>query len=98
LPPAYSPHNSYFLWGRDADLSPRLVIAVGVGEEQLRAAFGDVEQVAVLRCVYCMGWRDNVPIRVARSPKRPLREVWPELRRYGLPARKLALLEAGSPE
>jgi len=52
-----------------------------------------VRLVARTECRYCMGWRRDVPIVIARWPRRSLRESWPASRRFGLPARKLYLLE-----
>jgi 4-amino-4-deoxy-L-arabinose transferase-like glycosyltransferase len=91
LPPVYSPHNSYYLWG-PPETEPGLVIAVGFEPEQLAAYFDRVEVVARAACRYCMGWRQEMPIALARAPRRPLREAWPELRRYGYPVRKHYLL------
>ena len=92
LPRVLSPHNSYYLWKPEPGLSPSLVIAIGLDEGLLRREFREVEAAAFYRCTYCMGWRDNLPIYVARSPRRPLLELWPELKRFGLPTRKLILL------
>ena len=92
LPRVFSPHNSYYLWKPEPGLSPSLVIAIGLDEGLLRKEFGEVELAALYRCAYCMGWRDDLPIYVARSPRRPLLELWPGLKRFGLPTRKLILL------
>jgi len=40
-----------------------------------------------------MGWRQDMPIYVARGPTSPMAELWPSLRRIGLPGRKLRLLD-----
>jgi hypothetical protein len=92
LPPVYSGHNNYHLWGPPPE-EPALVIAVGFEPEQLRPFFAEVEVVHRTECHWCMGWRQDAPIALARSPRRPLAEAWPELRRYGMPARKLFLLQ-----
>jgi len=92
LPPVYSGHNNYHLWG-PPEAEPRLVIAVGFEPEQLRPFFAEVEVVHRTGCHWCMGWRQDAPIALARAPRRPLAEAWPELRRYGMPARKLHLLQ-----
>jgi hypothetical protein len=91
LPPVYSGHVTYHLWGPPVE-EPGLVVAVGFEPEQLRPFFADVEVVGRTRCHWCMGWRQDAPIVLARAPRRPLADAWPELRRYGLPARKLHLL------
>lgn len=66
LPPVFSGHNTYFLWG--------LAQAPKVDAE--------VEEVAVHRCRYCMRWRDHMAIHVARGPVVPLAEVWPRLKHF----------------
>jgi hypothetical protein len=91
LPPVYSGHVTYHLWGPPME-EPGLVIAVGFEPEQLRPFFAEVEVLRRTRCHWCMGWRQDAPIALARAPRRPLADAWPELRRYGLPARKLYLL------
>ena len=87
LPPVYSPHNNYYLWG-PPEFDPELVIAVGFEPEQLSPYFENVEVVARAPCRYCMGWRQNTPIALASSPKRSLRSGWSELRHYGYSLRK----------
>ena len=92
LPAVFSPHNSYYLWGPP----PRAhgpVITVGFEPEQLEPWFGSVEVVVRNPCEFCMGWRQDMPIAIARRPKRSLREGWPELRRYGTTIRKRYLFE-----
>lgn len=96
LPPVFSAHNAYFLWGPPPS-EPRLVVAVGFESAQLTPFFASVEIVAQATCSGCMGWRQETPIALARDLRRPLREVWPELRRLGLSARKLFLLDDAEP-
>jgi len=76
-----SNHNTYHLWsaGRtDSDV----LVAVGAKESDLRGLFRDVRQVRVHRCEYCMSWRDEMPIFVARGAREPLSRYWPELRHF----------------
>jgi uncharacterized protein YqgC (DUF456 family) len=76
-----SNHNTYHLWsvGRtDADV----LVAAGAREEDLRRLFRDVRQVRVHRCEYCMSWRDEMPIFVARGAQEPLSRYWPQLRHF----------------
>ena len=94
LPRVLSPHNSYHDWGPEPDLATPIVIAIALDEEMLRGEFGRIERAATYDCPYCMGWRDDLPIYVARSPRRSLAELWPEIRRIGLPTRKLLMLRA----
>jgi hypothetical protein len=94
LPRVFSPHNNYYLWPPEPELAPPVVIAIALDEDMLQREFGALERATVYHCRYCMGWRDELPIYVARSPRRPLRELWPELKRFGLPTRKVLMLEA----
>jgi 4-amino-4-deoxy-L-arabinose transferase-like glycosyltransferase len=76
-----STHNTYHLWsaGRtDADV----VVAAGADEEDLQRLFRDVRRVRDHHCVYCMSWRDGMPIFVARGARQPLSRYWPELRHF----------------
>ena len=81
LPPVASPQNTYHLWGF-GDLPTDVLISVGIGPDSLRELYEEVQQVAVYRCDYCMPWRDNAPIYVARGPKVPLADVWPRFKHY----------------
>lgn len=91
LPPVYSPHNTYYLWGPPPE-PVGTVIVLGLGdrmadgslqpEPKLAELFAELELARVYHCRFCMSWRDDMPIWIARSPRRPLAEVWPEIRRY----------------
>lgn len=87
LPPVIAGHNTYHAWSRE--LAPRLadsvVIAVGWNPEDLSQSFGDVRQVAIYTCEYCMGWRNDMPIYVARKPKlsaSEFEEAWELVKHY----------------
>jgi len=93
LPAVYSPHTNYLLWG-PPDGSPDPVIAIGIDEALLRASFERVTVTAVFRCAYCPPWQDELPIRIASSPKRPIAELWAELGQVGGMDRRRRLLRA----
>jgi hypothetical protein len=42
-----------------------------------------------------MGWRQDYPIALARGPRRPLAELWPELREF-FPRKTYLLRKAGA--
>jgi hypothetical protein len=69
LPPVVSGHNTYHMWGRK--LAGRLaqgpVIFLGSSAEKLGGMFSDVRQVGVYECDYCMNWRNDMPIHIARQ-------------------------------
>jgi 4-amino-4-deoxy-L-arabinose transferase-like glycosyltransferase len=93
LPAVYSPHTNYFLWG-PPDGSPDPVIAIGIDEALLRASFERVTTAAVFRCAWCPRWQDELPIRIASSPKRPFSQLWTELGEIGGMDRRRRLLRA----
>jgi len=80
LPPVYSRMTGYFLWGPPAG-SPQTVISIGIDETFLRANFERVTVAAVFRCSFCPPVVDELPIYVARAPKRSFAELWPEIGR-----------------
>jgi len=83
LRPAHSGHNAYW------DLGPppadaTAVIVVGYRAEQLQAWFGRVEQAAVVdNGVGLDNDEQGAPVWVARDPRAPWPELWPQLRRLG---------------
>jgi hypothetical protein len=81
LPPVYSTQNSYFHWGPPEE-TVEVAIVASYGEETLRVLFQEIELVRVHDCDWCMSWRDGMPLWLARGPKAPLREIWPELKHY----------------
>ena len=92
LPGVYSPHVNYYLWG-PPDPEPEVVLAVGFEPAELADYFASVEVVARTSCPYCMGWRRDMPITLARTPRRPLGEAWQDLRNFGYTGRKRYLLK-----
>jgi 4-amino-4-deoxy-L-arabinose transferase-like glycosyltransferase len=81
LPPVYGEQNNYHLWGPPEDPVPAAVFA-GFREETVRWLFEEVELFTVHDCEWCMPWRDESPIWIARGQKVPFREAWPELRHF----------------
>jgi 4-amino-4-deoxy-L-arabinose transferase-like glycosyltransferase len=77
-PPVYSPHTGYYLWG-PPDESTRTVISIGIDESLLRRNFERVTVADVFECTYCPGWQDNLPIRIATAPTRPMANFWKDL-------------------
>jgi 4-amino-4-deoxy-L-arabinose transferase-like glycosyltransferase len=91
LPPVYSRHNSYFSWGPPGD-PVELAVVVGFGatgrngelepEDPLPQLFEEIELARVHSCDWCMPWRNQMPIWLARRQKLPFREAWPEIKYY----------------
>lgn len=93
LPPVYSPHANFYLWG-PPEGSPPAVIAVGIDETLLRAHFEQVRVASVFHCAYCPAWQDDLPIHVATGPRKPFAHLWRELGRVGGMDRHRRLLRA----
>ncbi len=81
LPPVYGTQNSYFHWGPPAE-TVEVAIVAGFGTEMLGAVFEEYELVRTHDCEWCMPWRDEYPLWLARGPKMPLPEIWPEFKHY----------------
>ncbi len=80
LPPVYAIHNSYHEWGPPEPFE--VAIVVQFSERELAEYFESVERVREFQCEYCRQWRDPTPIYVVRAPKRPIADVWDELKQY----------------
>ena len=81
LPKALSGHNSYFLWG------PRgcrgdVVIVIDGDLEDLQEVFESAELATTYTCSDCMPYENDKPIWIARHLKRPMENLWPQVRHY----------------
>ena len=81
LPPAISSHNNYWLWG-PGRCSGRVVVVIGGRRERLLEMFEQVEERGRSRCRDCMPYENELPIWVVRGPRRPLGEIWPQIKRF----------------
>jgi hypothetical protein len=75
LRPAYSTHNTYFLWGPPPG-NPQVAIVIGDRRERLAELFAEVELARIHDCDRCTPWRDDMPIWIVRGPKTPIAERW----------------------
>lgn len=76
LPPVVSPHNNYWIWGWEhKDKDYQTIIVIG-GSFIFLYSCGQVEQVAIIRCQYCMPYENNLPVFVCRKLKRTFEEIW----------------------
>lgn len=75
LPPAFSPHNNYYLWGPPPE-GTHTILAVGFTLEELEESFQEVEQRAVVECPLCRSFRQKTWIVLARHPRQPIGELW----------------------
>ena len=81
LPRAISGHNNYYLWG-PGSCSGEVVISIGVPLERLEAVFENIEHADTVTCEYCMPIENDLPIYVARNPKIPFEQAWPQFKHY----------------
>jgi hypothetical protein len=81
LPKAISGHLTYWYWG-PRDYSGDTVIVLGEHrQDNLDQYFRSVEAVASVGDPYAMA-SQHFQVYLCRGPKRPLREVWPELKNW----------------
>ncbi len=82
LPRVISGHNNYYIWGTRG-CSGQVIISVGVPLERLEAVFNDIEHADTVTCgEYCMPDENNLPVYVARDPKIPLEQAWPQFKHF----------------
>ena len=82
LPPVYGFQNSNFHWGPPPDTLDVAIILGPFSEQGVRHYFGEVELARIHDCDWCMPWRDDMPIWLARKPRMLFRDAWPELKHY----------------
>ena len=87
LPPVLSAHNTYHTWGRE--LAGRLaegpVIVLGWRRSDVESLYDDVREAGVYECDYCMNWRNDMAIYVARQSKLTASEFaadWESFKHY----------------
>lgn len=81
LPPAVSQHNSFWLWGPGRE-TVDLAIIVGMDEDDMRAAWQQVEVAGRLQHPWAMPYEQRRPILVCRGLKLPLARAWRQGRHY----------------
>jgi len=81
LPGSIGRHNQYWLWGPGA-ASGELMIVVHDSEKDLHEWFTACERRAEIECPYCMEIMQHNAVYLCRHPRRPLAELWPQLKHY----------------
>ena len=74
-------HNQYWLWG-PGDATGELVLVVRESQAELEQWFRRCDRVAEIDCPYCMPMLQAEAVFLCRDPRRPLRELWPEMKLY----------------
>ncbi len=83
LPPVYSGHNGFGLWG-PPPATTTTVVAVGFRRATLSRWFRHVEPVATVdNGVGVDNDEQGMTVWVARGPRRPWRQMWPAMRHLG---------------
>ncbi len=80
LPKAISGHQNYFFWG-PRDFTGESVIVLQGRQDRLEDRFASVTRVANVYHPYSMP-SEHFDVFYCRGPKRPLKEVWPELKSW----------------
>lgn len=82
LPAAISGQDTYYLWG-SGDPDATTYVAVGFPYDRLARYFDEVIQVGkITNRAGVPNEEAGRPIFICRRPKQPLRDVWPEFKRY----------------
>jgi hypothetical protein len=81
LPPVAGTQNSYHLWGLP-NRTIQTVISLDFGPNRLSSLFESVEEAGFYECDYCMRWRDEMRIYIARDPEVDFREHWEDFRNF----------------
>src|SRR5216683_3128010 len=75
LPPAHSPHNSYYFWGPGRE-RPSVLIVIGWSTEEIASSWTQVEGAGRIESPYAMPFETGLPIHVCRGLKVPLETAW----------------------
>ena len=83
LPPAFSGHNNWHLWGIGRCTTAPALLILGNDREGLEKLFEEVELGATFDCRDCMPYEDDLPIWIVRRPRESLLELWPRIKHFG---------------
>ena len=81
LPKSIGSHNNYWLWG-PGEFTGEIVIILGGGLRDKQQLFDAVQVAGTISCPNCMPYEDNLSIYVCRGLRKPVQEVWRQLRVY----------------
>lgn len=80
LPPAISGHQNYFFWG-PRDYTGVSMIVMNIDPKELEQEFASVQKVGHVDNPYSMPF-EHFDIYYCQGLKRPLSEVWPQVKRW----------------
>jgi len=81
LPLVISGHNQYFLWGTHGATGD-VVIGVGGDCGARQHLFASTERAATFTHPWIQPYENDLPILVCRGIRKPLAELWPQLKNY----------------
>lgn len=81
LPECNSGHNNHWIWGPRHD-SLNTFIIIGGKEQNHRKYFDEVTKIDTHINDYAMPYENNLPVFLCRKIKKPIREIWPETKKY----------------
>jgi hypothetical protein len=79
LPPVFSRHNSYWLWGPPPE-STRVVLAIGFRREDLEAMFEEAVAAGHHEAAYAI--ESDLTVWACRSPRATQAKIWTAIRLY----------------
>jgi hypothetical protein len=83
LPPAWSGHNAYYMWGPPRDGRGDVMIAVGRFHcDDWSRVYASVEKVDETDDPYVMPYENHVPVCILRGLKEPIEGVWRRRRHF----------------
>jgi 4-amino-4-deoxy-L-arabinose transferase-like glycosyltransferase len=80
LPPVYSTHNNYWMWGPPAGAGDVMIVIRG-SRERLEELFDEVIEAGVAESPYAM--ESRMTIWICRRLRRPIEEIWKNNRSFG---------------
>ncbi|MBU2444134.1 MAG: hypothetical protein KJ666_00985 [Bacteroidetes bacterium] len=81
LPKVISPHNNYWIWGKEVSELKTVIVIGGTEEEHLKSC-EEVELVAIHKCKYCIPYENNRPIFLCRKMNVDVKTLWERIRVY----------------
>jgi hypothetical protein len=82
LPPrVICPQNTYWMWSKERP-GPQVLIAVDANPRDLDTAFAEHALIRTHHCDYCMSWRNDARIEVARGLRVPWGAAWETTKHY----------------
>jgi hypothetical protein len=81
LPPAISGFQNYFFWGPRNYTGASVIVMAG-RQQDLEQRFASVQKVASVSHPYSMPY-EHFDVFYCRGLKRPLKEIWPQVKRWG---------------